>query len=315
VSSRPAASSPTPAAPAPDPEELRRDTLKIELCKVVAIVEAAPLHQLDEIFHASLKKVLEMTAEDNTILHEGNLVGRFTFASEVVAKLNMLKQFSGSASTWQFLPNDNSHKTFQNGERNGCWRFVCTVEIALIIVGNANHESLKDTGNFVVTDSAVISSVSERGLWRLQCPFPKRTLPSKELQQIKEESELRCCRFYLPENTKFISVNGFELGEQWLDCIDEYQLQSLPKTVVTDNDLTQFVTLWYDLISDEKTRQRVCKGRDYAFADEGMNLPWKFVEPQGVFDIANYRVDEEDRHPEVKLVLDRMDGDTTGSLD
>ena len=159
--------------------------------------------------------------------------------------------------------------------------FVCTVETVLIIVGNANHERLRDTGNFVVTDSAVISAVSERGMWRLQCPSPKRTLPSKELQKIKEESELRCCRFYLPENTKFLSVNGFELGEQWLDRIDEYQLQSLPKTVVTDNDLAQFVTLWYDLISDEKTRQRVCKGRDYAFADEGLNLPWKFVEPQG----------------------------------
>ena len=85
----------------------------------------------------------------------------------------------------------------------------------------------------------------------------------------------------LLECTEFISVNGFELGEQWLDRIDEYQLQSLPKTVVTDNDLTQFVTLWYDLITDEKTRQRVCKGPDYAFSDEGMNLPWKFVEQQG----------------------------------
>ena len=78
------------------------------------------------------------------------------------------------------------------------------------------------------------------------------------------------------------SVNDFELGEKWLDRIGEYQLQSLPKTVVTDNDLTQFVTLWYDLISDEKTRQRVCKGQNYTFADEGMNLPWNFVEQKGV---------------------------------
>ena len=155
------------------------------------------------------------------------------------------------------------------------------METALIIGGNANHERLRDTGNFVVTDSAVISAVSERGMWRLQCPSPKRTLPSKELQKIKEESELRCCRFYLPENTKFLSVNGFELGEQWLDRIDEYQLQSLPKTVITNDNLCDFISLWYELITDEKTRQRVCKGPEYSLADEEMNLPWHFVEQQG----------------------------------
>ena len=40
----------------------------------------------------------------------------------------------------------------------------------------------------------------------------------------------------------------------------------------------------------------------------------EFRRAKGVFDIANHRVDEEDRHPEVKIVLERMDGDTTGSL-
>jgi hypothetical protein len=62
------------------------------------------------------------------------------------------------------------------------------VETALIIVGNANHERLRETGNFVVADSVVIRSVSEKGLWRLQCPSEKRTLPSPQLPKIQGQS-------------------------------------------------------------------------------------------------------------------------------
>ena len=86
--------------------------MKSLLNEEVAKVEQTPLHDLDSTLQTSLKRVLAIAGEDNSILHEGNLVGRFEFAGEAVEKLNVLKTFTRSCWTRQFISNNSDHRVF-----------------------------------------------------------------------------------------------------------------------------------------------------------------------------------------------------------
>ena len=101
------------------------------------------------------------------------------------------------------------------------------------------------------------------------------------LAKIKEEFDLRFHRAHVPENIEMLSLNGVELSETWPEYIHLYQLQSLKRKTVSDQDLSLYISLWIDLVIEEKTRQRVCKEMDYNFGAFGMNLPWAFDTEQG----------------------------------
>ena len=99
--------------------------------------------------------------------------------------------------------------------------------------------------------------------------------------KVSEQFELRFERTRVPDTTMMLSVNGFELSETWLGRIDEYQLQSVKRKEMTDEATSLYISLWNDLIVEEKTRQRVSKALDYTFADDGLRLPWRFDAEKG----------------------------------
>ena len=149
-----------------------------------------------------------------------------------------------------------------------------------MILNNADKEHLRNTGNFVVTDPCVIKEVTAHGLWQLQCFWEQR--PScKDWPKIKEEFDVGFHRTHVPSNIEMLSLNGVELSETWPEYIHLYQLQSLKRKTVSDQDLSLYISLWIDLVIEEKTRQRVCKEMDYNFGAFGMNLPWAFDTEQG----------------------------------
>ena len=158
-------------------------------------------------------------------------------------------------------------------------RTLCAVDTALLIVRNADKRQLLETGNFVVTDPSIIQIV-QNGMWQLQCACPQRT-KNQDWPKVREHHELRFERTRVPDTTMMLSVNGFELSESWPGRIDEYQLQSVKRKEMTGEATSVYISLWNDLIVEEKTRQRVSKGEDYTFEKDGLNLPWPFDAEQG----------------------------------
>jgi hypothetical protein len=272
-------------APAPSTElqaaEAGRQALTNQLYQEVVKVERAPLHELTDILAASLKRVLELAAADNSILHEGNLVSRLTFATDAAEKLQLLKKFTGSVSTWHFLHNDGDHRVFKNGDRSKFCRTVCTVDTALAFLRAADINELRQTGNFVIKNPDTVAEFTAgAGMWQLQCNWEQRP-HNKKWVKVKEDSELRWNPATYQRGTHMLSINGFELSETWTCCVDECQLQQIKSKTISDDVLNAYVNLWLELIVEEKTRQRVCKPENYSFRDDGLNMPWQFATELG----------------------------------
>jgi len=227
-----------------------------------------------------LQRLQQLAENDNNILHQGSLLSRLSFPNNTVDKLQELKNFGGSTSTWQWIDNPSGHRAFKSGNRRDFCRTLCTVETALLVLANADISELLQTSNFVIHSNEIVQGLTQRGMWQLK--VPEFTDRHNCWHKISLKSELKWQDANIPQNTVTLRINAFELGDTWLSSIDAMQLQCLRKKAMTPESCKHYLNMWMNLLIEEKTRQRVLKPDQYHFMEhDSLNLPWQYNLTQG----------------------------------